>query len=112
VKTLKEIKYNTSRLSQTSILEHNPKLFLYTWLLPESLPAPNSGSDHALYGEKRFHNPQTSYSTFEWFFNTSEYLRFVDPNVASVLRIKGSSGCGKNEPFVNLSIYSEIFSLR
>lgn len=52
-------------------------------------------STYELSLEKRFRNPDTAYTTCQWFFDSAEYCKFVDSTSSRVLRIKGSPGCGK-----------------
>ena len=72
------------------------KDFLHTWLVPEALIPTDSISDQKSHLEKRCRNPETLYTTCDWIFETTEYLRFVEPSVASMLRINGSPGNGKS----------------
>lgn len=53
-------------------------------------------SDQTHHLGKRFRNPDTLYTTCDWFFQTSEFLEFLDPSTTSVLRVRASPGCGKS----------------
>jgi hypothetical protein len=72
------------------------KGFLNAWLAPETLASTNYRTDQAYHLGKRFRNPDTSYTTCDWFFHTTEFLEFSDSSTSSVLRIKASPGCGKS----------------
>ena len=86
----------TTKVLSTHIVRVELKDLLYAWLLPESISAPNPASDHCFYSDKLFRNPDTSYETCSWVFDTLEYQQFADPDTTTVTWLKGPTGCGKS----------------
>ncbi|OBT69193.1 hypothetical protein VE03_01933 [Pseudogymnoascus sp. 23342-1-I1] len=92
VTRLKEIRYEKDHSREKN---EDPKAYLAEWLLPLDPQMSSNNSTHDLSLEKRFHNPNTAYTTCQWFFDSCEYRKFVDAESSKVLRINGSPGCGK-----------------
>ena len=72
------------------------KDLLNTWLIPPGLLTTSAAQDQEDRLEKRFCNPEGTYSSCDWCFGTDEYQRFSSSGTSSLLWVKGRPGCGKS----------------
>ncbi|KAL2066085.1 hypothetical protein VTL71DRAFT_2156 [Oculimacula yallundae] len=93
VKTLHQLQYNEDSDYPRNV---HPHAFLLEWLIPKSSLSSDRTIDHEMYLRKRFRNPETGYTSSQWFFETPTYRKFSESESSKILKIKGSPGCGKS----------------